>query len=85
MSFQSLGNLNKKMRKENGAFCAPLTKTVTSRVGLLLIQYFNQLSFRRYWPESSKIWNTYETRWEELQTVEYFVTIATFVVRAFIN
>ena len=57
----------RKMRKENWAFCAPLTKIVTSQVGLTLIQYLNQMSFRRYWLESNKTWYTYETRWEELQ------------------
>ena len=36
------------IRKENCGFCAPLTKSVTSQVGLLLIQYLNQMSFRRY-------------------------------------
>ena len=29
-----------KMRQENWAFCAPLTKIMTSQVGLQLIQYF---------------------------------------------
>ena len=84
MSFQSLANLEKKCEngKENWD---PLTEIVTSQVGLLLIQYLNQMSFRRYWSESSKIWYTYETRWEELQNIKYFVAMATFLVRAFIN
>ena len=69
-----------KMRKENWAFCAPLTKIVTSQVGLLLIQYLNQMSFRRYWSESNTTWYTYETRWEELQNIKYFVAMATFSV-----
>ena len=74
-----------KLRQENWTFCAPLTKIVTSHVGLLLIQYLNQMSFRHYWSESSKTWYTYETRWEELQNIKYFVAMATFSVRAFIN
>ena len=59
ISFQSLEILRKKC-EENWAFCAPLTKIVTSQVGL--IQYLNQMSFRRYKSESSKTWYTYETR-----------------------
>ena len=50
------------MRKGNVAFCASLTKIVTSQVGLLLIQYLNQMSFRRYWSESGEAWYAYETR-----------------------
>ena len=50
------------MRIENRAFCVPLTKVVTSQVGLLLIQYLNQMSFRHYWSESNKTWYTYEIR-----------------------
>ena len=85
MSFQSLRNLEKKMRQENWTFCAPLTKIVTSHLGLLQIQYLNQMSLRHYWSESSKTWYTYETRWEELENIKYFVAMATFSVRAFIN
>ena len=66
-----------KMRQENWAFCAPLTKIVTSQVGLLLIKYLNQMSFRRYCSESSKTWYTYETRWKELQNIKYFVAMTT--------
>ena len=73
------------MRKESWAFCAPLTKIVTSQVGLLLIQYLNQMSFRLYCSESSETWYTYETRWEELQNIKYFVAMASFSVWAFIN
>ena len=62
MSFQSLGNLEKKMRKENCAFCAPLTKVVTSQVGLVLMKYLHQILCRRYWSESSKTWYTDEAR-----------------------
>ena len=43
------------MRQENGTFCAPLTKIVTSHVGLLLIQYLNQMSFRRYGQNQVKL------------------------------
>ena len=39
----------------------------------------------RYWSESSKTWYTYKTRWEELQNIKYFVAMATFSIRAFIN
>ena len=44
------------MQQENEAFCAPLTKTVTSQVGLVLIQYLNQMLFRHYWSESTETW-----------------------------
>ena len=71
MSFQSLRNLEKKI-------C-----DVTSRT--LLLQYLIQMPFRRYWSESSKTWYTYETKWEELQNIKYFVAMATFWVRTFIN
>ena len=64
MSFQSLGNLEKKWEKKLEHFVPLLTKIVTSQVGLLLVLYLNEMSFRRYWSESSKIWCTYQTRWE---------------------
>ena len=54
-----------------------------SQVGLLFIQYLNQMPFRPYWSESSKSWYTYETRREELQNIKFFVAMATFSVRAF--
>ena len=73
------------MRQENGAFCAPLTKIMTSQPGLLLIQYLNQMLFSRYWSESSKTSYTYKTRLEELQNIKCFVAMATFSVRGFIN
>ena len=43
MNIQSLENLEKKMRQENRAFCARLTKIVTSQLGLALIQYLNPM------------------------------------------
>ena len=58
---------------------------MTSQLGLPLIQYLDEMSFRRYWSESSKTWYTHETRSEELQHIKNFVAMATFSVRAFIN
>ena len=78
MSFQSLGNLGEKCEKKIEQLVASTAKIVTSQVGLLLIQYLNQMSLRRYWSESSKTWYTYETRGEELQNIKYFVAMATF-------
>ena len=36
-----LSEILRKMRKENWVFCAPLTRIVTSQVGLVFIQYQN--------------------------------------------
>ena len=43
MNFQSLGILQKIMRKENWTFCAPLIKIATSQLGFAFIQYWNPM------------------------------------------
>ena len=59
---------------------------MTSQIGLLLIQNFkNQMSSRRYWSRSGGAWYAYRTRWEELQGIGGFAAMATFSVRAFID